>query len=1815
MKRMQLSDDRRRVCKPTPASAIIARKRADVIESYKFTRGKNCNWARSLTRLARAAAQEYEERFLIELIQNGYDVHESQRSDGCIWIQFAKDEGDFGTLYVGNGGRAFSESNFLAICEIAQSDKEPGEGIGNKGVGFKSVLHVCDSPEVYSVNPDSGGSRQFDGFCFRFARDDDFPEFCNGDATLLAALRRDVSPYFLPVHIPVIPQSVERFREHGMVTVIRMPLRQLGKAIVARQLDELLTSPVPALLFLPRLARLVVEVIENGETFCAELHRREADLLPASSECDCRWSRVTLERRDENSEEGRPPQEFFVASKVVEEHRLIAAIRESIEENQLDERFAEWKQDAVVAVAAEMGGDTPMDCRLYTFLQMGKEAQSPCGGHLNAPFAPNLARTHVNAAIPLNSLFFDIAAEICATSLLRFSNDPTGMSEAVLLDLLTWNDAYKHRLASAFSAQGSELASVPFLDLVAADGLPRRGSIDEAFQWEGSFRVFTPQFIRTVTGAQILERTYGPRRQARFAKFVDSLGYTLTPDSSTLADWTEQIAARLAKKRVAASQWNGFYADVAAIFSACSDALEGRKFLLDSSGSLRQAGPFRGAMASSDKPVVFFPPTTERSEDDEDVGSVADVAIPKKLWRYLSYMQERVQWYEKEGTSHRRTAARDFLQRAHLVQKFDTRSLVDLCSKISEHSKSNAVRQSAIKFAFRLQKAARSSEGLGLDRLPFQVPVRGGWTLAENAIFSVKWRGSRGPDLEALIANARSVSDDIEALEERLLIEPHEQPFRDGAIAEWRDFLIRLGVQDGLAPIELPITQSTFQGNAVTIVTLGRAMKLKEADIEKWKTSFARWPTASFPYTDYRLESPFYRIPGQFAFDAMTGKAKNIYARLIFAAIGSWDEAHFTATIERPRPSGKDTLLWPTPLATFVMNAAWIPVLANGMEERFVRPEEAWHVAANDEDAPPAYLPLLARDLRRGIEDDRAVYKRLILNGRLRVVGRAKDAPSLLKTLGDLLADEKIGDSDTVSFRRLYLRSWQQMIDTEAVLRDDFTKAPNLFIAVGRGTQQISLQIRKESKNCCNDDIYVIDSDDVMHRRLLLDLNLLTLDAGAERGHRVAELLEELCGECVRRSSAVTIEVLADGKSVSPQATHPFLFDETNKWIKELIAFVIALKSPVQLDKTQHCQTEVQRRLSTIRVVRAKGLSVRVDDTESDLPPSFHGVISINDSDFPTIALATGEQAFSWRTLERLVPALMGIIDRTSVEAELTLAICRLERLLPSGMIEEPSDDDLAEVLRTSVNEVTAHRRELGTSGRALIDFLYPVVSHFAGPELAVKFDPATTEYASRDDLRIALVALQDQLPLPIEEMLAIAEHAPDLWSIRDQLHIDYGGFNATLRRIGSPYRPALNEDGHRNEFEYFKHVNADAISTRLRATFLDEYRSGHSLQKYVDMRELQSLQPDALWLDICHLPSDAMMRARVNAWLVDVGASSLDDVSPDLTQLAAVRAANRKIVRDLCLQLTTLVPVWCAKTAIPVPASWNYPDVVEVIGDALLNEGLVDFERISPARLFRWLDERNYWPENMPHSTTLEDLGLSDHELSTFESEADKRRRQQEFERRTIVIDGTRFSAEAADCQSLIDKVRSSITPEFLSMKKGISKLAVVDKRDGTSRKGPHRDAARSPITRMTDSQRQAVGLVGELLAFEWLKTHYEGVTEACWKSKYRNLVFGGATGDDGLGFDFEVFLKNGSTHMFEVKATTGEDATLELGASELEISQRFSRTKSNPYRLLFISNVLDATRRQIVVLPNPFSKHGRGFFETTGTGIRYRFRLDQST
>ena len=102
---------------------------------------------------------EYHGRFLIELLQNARDaamkaakLDTSGRSWGRLRIELGP-----GSLVVANQGVPVTPKVLLySLGKFGESTKPHGEGIGHKGIGFKSVLEVSLTPELYSREADTG---------------------------------------------------------------------------------------------------------------------------------------------------------------------------------------------------------------------------------------------------------------------------------------------------------------------------------------------------------------------------------------------------------------------------------------------------------------------------------------------------------------------------------------------------------------------------------------------------------------------------------------------------------------------------------------------------------------------------------------------------------------------------------------------------------------------------------------------------------------------------------------------------------------------------------------------------------------------------------------------------------------------------------------------------------------------------------------------------------------------------------------------------------------------------------------------------------------------------------------------------------------------------------------------------------------------------------------------------------------------------------------------------------------------------------------------------------------------------------------------------------------------------------------------------------------------------------------------------------------------------------------------------------------------------------------------------------------------------
>lgn len=236
----------------------------------------------------------YDGRTLIELLQNGHDAHPRDAADGRLAFRLDVAEGDFGVLYAANGGTPLDGTTFGSLCRVAMSSKRPDESIGNKGVGFKSVLNLSDRPELYSMA--STDSLEFDGFCFRFARPDDFDDIARrvapNEPGLADELRANVSSLKTPVPLEVVPSAVAAFGGWA-ATVVRLPLRDASALERAReQLRDLAAGDVPLHLFLPRLARIGIAVADGDGEAAAELHR---DITPLAASGDLRAETAELQ--------------------------------------------------------------------------------------------------------------------------------------------------------------------------------------------------------------------------------------------------------------------------------------------------------------------------------------------------------------------------------------------------------------------------------------------------------------------------------------------------------------------------------------------------------------------------------------------------------------------------------------------------------------------------------------------------------------------------------------------------------------------------------------------------------------------------------------------------------------------------------------------------------------------------------------------------------------------------------------------------------------------------------------------------------------------------------------------------------------------------------------------------------------------------------------------------------------------------------------------------------------------------------------------------------------------------------------------------------------------------------------------------------------------------------------------------------------------------------------------------------------------------------------------------------------------------------
>lgn len=131
--------------RPASPSDIVLAESPNRIRDH-FGRRARYNPTKSLTALTRQLTQEYEDRFLVELVQNAYDAHAHGSRGGRVHVRLDERAAAGPVLYVANTGRPFDEHNFDGLTNVAQSRSLPARGSATRASGSAAFCRSATRP-------------------------------------------------------------------------------------------------------------------------------------------------------------------------------------------------------------------------------------------------------------------------------------------------------------------------------------------------------------------------------------------------------------------------------------------------------------------------------------------------------------------------------------------------------------------------------------------------------------------------------------------------------------------------------------------------------------------------------------------------------------------------------------------------------------------------------------------------------------------------------------------------------------------------------------------------------------------------------------------------------------------------------------------------------------------------------------------------------------------------------------------------------------------------------------------------------------------------------------------------------------------------------------------------------------------------------------------------------------------------------------------------------------------------------------------------------------------------------------------------------------------------------------------------------------------------------------------------------------------------------------------------------------------------------------------------------------------------------------
>ena len=936
---------------------------------------------KSLHNLTEQVKHQYHGRFLIELIQNAHDAlfdiakqkidEETPEDQGRIEIVITNDP-PFGSLYVANDGLPFTESNFISLSRFGQSDKNPEKHIGNKGIGFRSVLEITQAPEIFSRKDNK--STSFNGYNFRFNPkiiqyfEEPIQELLNGNdnpnldlglpITLvdwgrrkLNAFReqcmglgfdwvtselRFLSPYLLPEPISDKDKThwVRQFEAKGFATVIRLPFSSENtKVLTSGKVEDLDENTI---LFLNKAKSLWVETLHTKRFVTRKIHP-----LPNLGDAQQIDIDVLVDEIEDAKTKRYWLWKWMIGGK--ENPKEAEEISEAV--SILPGKWPKVKK-AEVALSVRLG-ENPEKGLISIFLPTEQPSGAAC--HLNAPFYGEIDRTEVDFAEPFNKLLLEKMAKRAA-HIVSMHLAGKGLDEArAILDILLPissqelnGKAWFSLIEKEFLELGLEINEEPLLKTtdswksVKEASLPPR--LDEP-------KVFSEELFYNIAAFDVIDKGISSRN-SQIINLFNFMGIEADPLDDWIASTIEVVAKEIARENKV--DWNDFWHDVMLLLPGKSECLKGKKVVLGTDGELH---------GSNDSMSVFFRPRS--SGDDEEVLSDRAVdKIPRELGSRIAFLHEAITVHQtREGGGIKNHPLHGYLS-SYLVQPFGVESILrnvlipstpDL--PVSLDGEKDRLCQAISSWGLQLvaglvakDKGEKTLQYLG--RLP--VPCHGGWYPLNETSFGPGWHHTVGLDLKFYFDTANTAG--TKEATKKLILPPDDGHWSKNVSTDW-ELLEKAGALNGMRLIK--IEPEDWVPNFR--VSKRSGIRLPEnappgIDSETWQLFTDEVHTHLKP----KFDGPFYfevnnlcTIPGIDNFSTLNHYSREKLMQVLLRSIANW--ADDWEIIRVSKIGGiSDSNTHESPLKYWLKKTPWLIDTTGKIPPEF-RPRDRWFI-------PPAAI-------------------------------------------------------------------------------------------------------------------------------------------------------------------------------------------------------------------------------------------------------------------------------------------------------------------------------------------------------------------------------------------------------------------------------------------------------------------------------------------------------------------------------------------------------------------------------------------------------------------------------------------------------------------------------------------------------------------------------------------------------------------------------------------------------------------------------------------------------------------------------------------